>query len=421
MPAATRLRNAIVIVVDRLGSGFLGPYGNTWIETPAVNQLASESVLFENMIADSNDLAMAYRSYWTGVHSMCRTDSPECSLARLIERAGYHATLLTDDQQLLANPLADDFGEQVSLALEWPDQLADSIESTRLGQLTLAAFEWLADSQPTATADKPLAEPGLLWIHAQGMSGPWDAPTELAEAFRDEEDPLPYSGISPPSRKLGLDYDPDELLSVMHAYAAQVSLFDSCLGSLVDTISRHELTKDTLLIVTSPRGYPLGEHGYIGPGEADVFGESLQVPLLLRVPAQADICLRLDTLVQPTDIYATLARWFDLAPELASSTGKDLIALSRDESAWQREAAFAVGDSQRAARTKAWSLHLDAANKSSLYAKPDDRWEANEVADRCGEVATKLASVIDQFDELVNQGKQVSLEPLPSELSEGIG
>ena len=76
-----RLRRAIVIVIDRLGSGFLGPYGNTWIETPALNELASESVLFEDAIADSNDLTLLYRSYWSGVHAMCRTDRAEYSLS----------------------------------------------------------------------------------------------------------------------------------------------------------------------------------------------------------------------------------------------------------------------------------------------------------------------------------------------------
>jgi hypothetical protein len=30
-----------------------------------------------------------------------------------------------------------------------------------------------------------------------------------------------------------------------------------------------------------------------------------------------------------------------------------------------------------------------------LYAKPDDRWEANEIADRCPEVAERLLAVLD--------------------------
>ena len=52
-------RSAIILVVDRLGAGHLGPYGNTWVETPALNRLAAESVLFELAITDSPQLEHA--------------------------------------------------------------------------------------------------------------------------------------------------------------------------------------------------------------------------------------------------------------------------------------------------------------------------------------------------------------------------
>ncbi|HRX80393.1 MAG TPA: sulfatase-like hydrolase/transferase [Pirellulaceae bacterium] len=404
-----RLRNAIVIAIDRLGAGFLGPYGNTWLETPAINQLASESVLFEHAIADSNDLPLLYRSYWSGVHAMCQTDSPECSLARLIERGGLQATLLTDDESLLRHPLAEDFGEQISVAQLAPKTLATSIEETRFAHLTLAAIEWLADAK----------EPGLLWLHAQGMNGPWDAPAELAERFRDDEDPEAYADLVPPQFELEQDFDPDDVLSVMHAYASQVSVIDACLGSLLDAIAQHELADDTLVIVTSPRGYPLGEHLRIGAGPRDLFGESLNVPLLIRQPDRQSACMRLDLLAQPSDLYATLASWLGVSAGADSSTGHDLLELTTNESAWRRQAAFAIKNEEKAVRTPAWLLHVDDSETRSLFAKPDDRWEANEVADRCGDVPEQLAKLLDEYSERVNREKLVELAPLSRELVEG--
>lgn len=405
-----RLRNAIVVVIDRLGSGFLGPYGNTWIETPSMNQLASESVLFEHAIADSNDLASLYRSYWSGVHALCHTGHPASNLAKLIERGGLRATLLTDDESLLQHSLAEHFGEQISLAQSAPARLAASIEETRFAQLTLAAIEWLADAP----------EPGLLWLHAQGMNGPWDAPAELAERFRDAGDPEAYSDILPPQFKLEQDHDPDDILRVMHAYASQVSVIDTCLGPLLDAIEQHDLSGATLVIVTSPRGYPLGEHGRIGAGERDLFGETLNVPLLIRQPGRQSACLRLDSLAQPTDLYTTLAAWFGVNADARSSTGRDLLELSKNEDAWRREAAYSFGNDEHTVRTPAWLLHVDGSHKKSLYAKPDDRWEANEVADRCGEVPDELAALIDEFAKLVNQDSLVDLAPLSRELLERI-
>lgn len=404
------LRNAIVLVIDRLGSGFLGSYGNTWIETPAINLLASESVLFEHAIADSNDLNLLYRSYWSGVHAMCPPDPAANSLAKLIEGAGGHATMITDEESLLKHPLSKYFGEQIALPSTASDRLASEVEETRVAQFTLAAIEWLADTK----------EPGLLWLHAQGLNGSWDAPRELAERFRDEDDPAPYAGIVPPQFTLERGFDPDDVLQIMHAYAAQVSVIDTCVGSLVDAIGRHELADETLIVMTSPRGYPLGEHGRIGAGEGELFGETLNVPLLIRQPDRQSACMRLHSLVQPTDLYTTLANWFGVNADARSSTGRDLLELTKDQQAWTREAAFSVGKDERAVRTPAWLLHVDDGHTKSLYAKPDDRWEANEVTDRCGEVPDQLVAVLDEFAKLADQGKPGSLAPLSPALVEGI-
>ena len=63
--------NAICLVFDRLHVGYLGPYGNSWIETPAWNRLASQSMVFDQALIDSPDLQRLYRSYWQGWHAMC--------------------------------------------------------------------------------------------------------------------------------------------------------------------------------------------------------------------------------------------------------------------------------------------------------------------------------------------------------------
>jgi len=64
--AATLLeQNAIVLVIDRLGPGMMGPYGNTWLDTPHLNRLASESLLFEYALADSPALATVFLAVQT--------------------------------------------------------------------------------------------------------------------------------------------------------------------------------------------------------------------------------------------------------------------------------------------------------------------------------------------------------------------
>ena len=210
-------RSAIIFVVDRLGAGYLGPYGNTWIDTPAFNRLAAEGLLVETAWADATDLERIYRSYWTGTHAWRHEPVTKDDLATLANRAGLQTALLTDSETVLAHPAGQSFGERISLVQPLPRLPATDIDETRLALLCASALDWLAQQ----------AQPSLLWVHARGMQGAWDSPLELRERFRDEEDPLPYTGVEPPQRALPEDFDPDELLQVAHAYGGEVSVVDA--------------------------------------------------------------------------------------------------------------------------------------------------------------------------------------------------
>ncbi|HEY2146556.1 MAG TPA: hypothetical protein VGH32_01380 [Pirellulales bacterium] len=63
-------KNVVCLVVDRLHSGFLGAYGNSWIATPNIDRLAAESFLLDRAYVDSPRLEEVYRSYWTGWHAL---------------------------------------------------------------------------------------------------------------------------------------------------------------------------------------------------------------------------------------------------------------------------------------------------------------------------------------------------------------
>ena len=68
--------NAICLVIDRLHAGYLGAWGNTWIETPWLDRLAAESLVFDQMLVDTPHLEPLYRSYWHGLHALARGRRP---------------------------------------------------------------------------------------------------------------------------------------------------------------------------------------------------------------------------------------------------------------------------------------------------------------------------------------------------------
>ncbi len=422
--------SAVVLVVDGFGAGFLEPYGNTWIRTPWLCRLASESFLCEQAIVDTPQLTRLYRSYWQGLHAMCPGGAlgKAAPLAELLDRAAVTTALLTDEPAVVDHPLSDSFQLATNVPAPEEGRGADDVEQTQMARLFAEAAAYVADAR----------EPFLLWIHARGMMGPWDAPLEFRSRFADEDDPTPPELVEVPRLVLPPDNDPDELLGIVHAYAGQVVLLDACIGGLLDALATSPLAQETLLTFTSSRGFPLGEHGRIGPTDRELCGEVLHVPWMLRLPSGEGQMQRTQTLVQPPDLFATLADWFDLSLSSVPSGAGSLLPLVRGESDRTRQCAAAVAEFERAIRTPAWFLRVTDSTSSAasatghqddvatpseactLYVKPDDRWEVNEISGLCGDIAQELLEALDRFAGAAQVPDFSQLPPLQAVLTEGL-
>jgi len=413
------VRSAVVLVFDRLRAGFLGPYGGTWCETPATNRLAAQGYLAEHAWSDSPTLDAVYRSYWSGRHAACRSLAEEgdlsavvpagMALADRLATAGRHAELWTDDPQVASHRWGEAFGERMVLSVDEPVATADSAGAMRVAQMLAQVAERL-DSLP---------EGGLLWMHAAAWDESWDAPWAFRAELADEEDPEPPEFAVPPQKTAGSgELDPDELLGYVQAYAGQVAAWDACLEAWMAAFESSRLADDALLVVTSPRGYPLGEHGVVGGEGAGLFGELLQVPFFLRHPGASWPLIRDQRLWQPPDLYATLVDWFELPRRTEEGWGESILPRARGElssAATWAAAIGALGDKRFAVRTPHWLLHANEPTSAGytesttsdqsdatfeptgLYLKPDDRWEANEVSARCQETVESLVERLPAF------------------------
>ena len=62
--------NLIVIMLDSLRRDHLGCYGNKWIKTPYLDELAKESILFENVYTDGLLTIPVRTELFTGCSSL---------------------------------------------------------------------------------------------------------------------------------------------------------------------------------------------------------------------------------------------------------------------------------------------------------------------------------------------------------------
>ena len=229
-------KNILCLAVDRLNADFLGAYGNAWVETPAFDALAAESVLFDSFFATSLDLETLYRAFWRG-ESPARVvassdgetpngaertgaadanealngaksgdfnavaDAPP-SIFRLLKEKGYRTFVVSDDETVALHPAVEDEFCDGRFFLGSPDAAlpAETLEETQFFRNFEELARFLAKLEDDAKCENGGdAAPWFVWAHFSGWNERWDFPLELRERFQeDEDDPAPYAATLVP-------------------------------------------------------------------------------------------------------------------------------------------------------------------------------------------------------------------------------
>ncbi|HLA83651.1 MAG TPA: sulfatase-like hydrolase/transferase [Thermoguttaceae bacterium] len=406
--------NAICLVIDRLHVGHLGAYGNAWIETPSIDRLACEAFTFDQAIAPGPGLEEFLNSVWQGRHPLLgRHDArPAADFPRQLAAAGVAATLLTDDPAVAGHPAAAAFHEIIELDPPERIEPADDVDETHLARCFAQILDWLDSTRSE--------ESFLLWVHLSSLGTCWDAPYQFRERYAEPGDPAPPRGADVPSLALPEDFDPDELLGLVQSYAGQVSLLDTCVGALLESLDDGPFAKETLLTLVSARGFPLGEHGRVGECGDALHGELVHVPMMVRLPGGLGAAGRGQALVTPADLRTTLLEWWSLQDPAGTTIGKSLMPIIRSDVEIVRDRLVLGSPGAEAAiRVPAWYMRL--LDVPRLFVKPDDRWEVNDVADRCGPVVEELQSAADDFLKCLDSGNLDTLTPISEILRTGPG
>ncbi len=152
--------------------------------------------------------------------------------------------------------------------------------------------------------------------------------------------------------------------------------------------------------------------------------EIIHLPLIVRLPRNAEAGRRVATLTQAVDLAPTLAEFFGVA--LPDAHGKSLLPLLRGQVEHVREYAVAgvrVGEGiEWCLRTPEWGFLLpvrphpdEAQREPQLFVKPDDRWEVNEVRHHHLELAEGFEKTLRAFVAATCQPGPLDAPALPDE------
>jgi arylsulfatase A-like enzyme len=365
----------LILHVNGLHLGYLGCYGNDWVQTPNLDRLAAEGIVFDQHIADCPRLSS--RSSITGRYCFPQADGQEPkdeapSLPALLEAHEVPHIVLNGGEKPIRSIL-ESFRKQLP----------------RWGK----------------------AERGLLWLDWPALNPPWQIPEEFLEQYflEDEEDEKALTPwLDPPIGPIAAD----DLERLQNTYAAHVTAFDAHVGTILKGLQQSGFLEDTHVMVTGSCGVALGEHGYVGDHRAWLHEEIVHVPLILRLPKAAQAGMRMQGLTQPVDLVPTVLDLLELP--MGQAEGHSLLPLIRGEVEQVRDHAcsgLALGYSvEWSIRTAGWALLVpistppaDATRQPQLFVKPEDRWEVNDVRQHNLELAEELEQILrNDIDKLRN-------------------
>jgi len=387
----------ILFLLRGCHTGWLGPYGNEWVGTPHCDRLAQEGIVWDRYFADLVD----------PLHQRQRL----VSLVRMLRSEGVVTALVRTHDQTHDFP--------ASFYEPW-EHLFDA--RPKVGHSPLRTF---VEGWP-AILDQLASSPRLfLCIDLARLLPPWDVPQEVFTAYLDLEEisaaevlheterasakegnhaPHPPSPegdepveteVVPPCTEPALgafDITDDAAWQWLHAsFAAVVTTWDAEMGEVWNHLRQHPLQQDALWILTSDLGFPLGEHGRVGWDRPWLYEEVVHIPLIIRLPDGRHGGRRIPILTQSADLLATLADGF-LGVGPTTLEGQSLIPLIQGKPHLRRQEVISFWEMDQAAevalRTDSWSFLLPLKippgeeRTPQLYAKPEDRWEVNDLRPR---------------------------------------
>jgi len=323
--------NFILIISDSLRADYLGCYGSGWVETPAMDALAREGVLFRSAYAASFPTGPMRKDTHTGrftfPYASWQKDPHEAApvLAECLADAGYHTALIGDTFCIAAyrrgftdfhfipgqNPRQEEgHGGQAAQAPAGPAELrplpADLSKlrapMERL-QAILARLEKIRCEEETFVAQTMrraarwlegryrAKEPFFLCIDTFDPHEPWYPP----RYYIDRYDPG-YRGqeLLEPAYWTSEYASEEEIHHMRCMYAGEVSLVDRWIGYFLDAVERLGFADSTAVLLTSDHGFYHGEHGYIGKVQLSrqggiirrwpLYATIAHIPLIVKLP-----------------------------------------------------------------------------------------------------------------------------------------
>jgi arylsulfatase A-like enzyme len=266
----------VIITLDTTRADRLPAYGFGGVATPAIDDLATHGVVFDDATSVAPLTLPAHTSLFTGLYppnhgvrenSATPLDPAHATLARILHDRGFRTAAFVGSVVLAADRgLSTGFGV-------YDDGRADGTPPPRRrtgSEVVDRAIAWI---------DGLDGSPFFLWVHLYDVHAPQALPLEFRRTYGDR-------------------------------YEGGVAYVDAQIARLLDVLERRDLLSTTVIVVAGDHGESLGEHGEKEHG-VFLYESTLHVPLILRAPGVAPT--RVAGAASLVDVFPTVLELLGIA------------------------------------------------------------------------------------------------------------
>ncbi|MHB1155919.1 MAG: sulfatase family protein [Phycisphaerales bacterium] len=317
--------NILLLLTDQQRFDTIAALGHSHMVTPSLDRLCAEGVAFTQAHSPNPVCVPARHNILTGLparfhgygHNFRHSLPHELpTLPRLLSDGGYVTAAIG---KMHFRPARSHHGFQfMRLMEEIPNHVEDDeylryLRDNGLGHLQhIHGVRCLGYQQPQRGL-VPEAHHGSRWVADEtcrfieaNKDRPWfvwsgwiapHPPVNVPDAFADR-----YRGAALPPIRGGDDEKPEQR-RFRELYYAAITHVDDCLASILQTLDRLDLTRDTLVIFASDHGEMLGDLGLFG--KSLPYESSVRIPLILRFPGRIKPGTRREDFADLNDILPT--------------------------------------------------------------------------------------------------------------------
>ena len=346
--------NVLFIMCDQMKATASHLYGNTFCQTPSLERLARQGVLYEHAVTPHPLCVPARISTWTsqwphshgGRRNQTLMPRDADHAFKVWKQNGYHTGLIGKNHCFKEQSDLDLFDTWCQIShggltegeptkgMDWfrtVDQINAGHGVRKNMPKSSPRFSWAVSDFPLEDYSTGLVggqvrrflnnhtdDPFALWVSFPDPHEPWEAPRQYADLFTRDNIELPpwrddeFTDGTAPVRNVALyemmglreDTD-DDVYGVMGVYHAMIRFMDDEIGKILDTLEATGLRENTVVVFCSDHGDFMGEHAMQCKG--GVFYDCLtRVPMIFSWPDRLVCNVRDDSLVNLIDLVPTI-------------------------------------------------------------------------------------------------------------------